>query len=202
MWLMTTTGFVSIVQKHEDRDRGTLTVRARDAYSLKAFAEAAGRIDAEYKMDMATDYPFRDVFTREEVVAALLVYVETLRYSNFKNAAKRLRGEKYAKALGNVWWEMQSMTSRKVKRAMNRAWVSALPSGSRWSSGGAWSDETLALTHDAYVVPPADADPTDEDLAALEGKGVMEMTDAEWEKYMIDNYGDDSVNVHGFNEDH
>lgn len=40
MWLITTFGFFSIVQKPEDKARGTLTIRARVRNDLKALKQS------------------------------------------------------------------------------------------------------------------------------------------------------------------
>ena len=179
MWLITPRFFVSVVEKASDVDNDTLTVRARDSKSLSNFAEATGRGPKQYAMDMATDYPYRDVFTREEVATALLASVVSIRYSNFKNAAKAVRGEKYAGALNEVWWAMQRLTPAKVKKKMDAMWIAALPKREgRWSSGGAWAKE-YGLTQ-ADLFEREDVEGVDLEKP----KSIASMTDAEWDDFM------------------
>lgn len=115
MWLMTRYGFVSIVEKPEDRDRGTLTARARDRRSLEAFAHHAGHPTYKAKLDIATDYPYRRVFERNEVINAMISLVDDIDYTNFKNAAKAELGAVYASALGRVWGTMHDLTPKSVQ---------------------------------------------------------------------------------------
>jgi len=104
MWIFTTEGFVSVVEKAGE---GELTVRARDERSLAALSAAAGVPVIETPM---ADYPFRVIITREVLGAWLVEHVAGLDYSNFKSAVSRTRGWDYAHALSAVWADMQQVT--------------------------------------------------------------------------------------------
>lgn len=71
MWLITPTGFYSIVEKPTDRGRETLTVRARvrgDLLALKhAYCSSLGRI----RESDDTDYRFRATAKRADMALAL-----------------------------------------------------------------------------------------------------------------------------------
>ena len=85
MWLITPTGFYSIVEKPTDRGKETLTVRARvrgDLLALKrANCPSLGRI----RESADTDYRFRATARRTDVAHALAQMIEGLGYSNFKS---------------------------------------------------------------------------------------------------------------------
>lgn len=116
MWIMNRYGFISIVEKPEDRDQGTLTVRARDRRSLEAFAYWAGFPDYKAALDIGTDYPYRQVFHRDEVDQAVLALLNNIDYTNFKDAAKAELGAVYANALGRVWGTMHALTPPSVTK--------------------------------------------------------------------------------------
>lgn len=100
MWIFTTFGFFSIVQKPGDEQ---LTVRARakadlDALrsqylpSLSATIEGAG-----------TDYRYRATVPRADVAEAMSRIVADLTYANFKSEVARRAGHARAKHYSRVW---------------------------------------------------------------------------------------------------
>ena len=103
MWLMTPIGFFSIVEKPDDWDAGTLTVRARvegDLTALKArYLPELGEIQAH----LGTDYRYRAVAPREAVARALSQLTLDLDYSNFKDEVYRVQGYERARVYGEVW---------------------------------------------------------------------------------------------------
>ena len=103
MWLMTTFGFFSIVQKPEDVGGGLLTIRAR-------VREDLDRLRAVYLPELGptqestdSDYRFRARASKEAVAAALTHIAKDIDYSNFKNAVAKRQGPLRAKAYGKVW---------------------------------------------------------------------------------------------------
>lgn len=104
MWIFTTEGFVSAVQKPGDTD---LTVRARDERSLASLSTAEGVSVIETPM---ADYPFRVIAARDVLGDWLVQQVEVLDYSNFKSAVNQSRGWEYAHALSAVWSNMHQVT--------------------------------------------------------------------------------------------
>lgn len=103
MWLMTPTGFYSIVQKPTDRKLHTLTIRARvhsDLVELRrTFCASLGRI----RESDDTDYRFRATAKRADVAHALSQMIEELDYSNFKTEVAVRHGVKRAHLYHNVW---------------------------------------------------------------------------------------------------
>lgn len=103
MWLITPIGFFSIVQKPEDKRRGTLTVRARVRGDLVALRQhyLPGLGPVQESQD--SDYRFRAVAPREDVSAAMSRFVESLDYSNFKSEVAKKQGHKRAGLYHQVW---------------------------------------------------------------------------------------------------
>lgn len=103
MWLITPIGFFSIVQKPEDKRRGTLTVRARmrgDLVTLRQhYLPGLGPVQESHD----SDYRFRAVAPREDVSAAMSRLVESLDYSNFKSEVAKKQGHKRAGLYHQVW---------------------------------------------------------------------------------------------------
>lgn len=103
MWLLTTIGFFSIVEKPGDRDAGRLTIRARvrgDLERLRAeVLPGLGPIEA----GGGTDYAFRAVAPRAEVAAAMATLATTLDYANFKDAVAARQGVGREAVYGRVW---------------------------------------------------------------------------------------------------
>ena len=104
MWIFTTDGFISAVQKPGDAD---LTVRSRDRRSLRTLAEAAG---VDVTSTPMADYPYRVVVPREHFTSWLTTRGQELDYSNFKSAVFTHRGPEFAHALSRVWSDMHAVT--------------------------------------------------------------------------------------------
>lgn len=121
MWPITPGGFVSIVQKAEDVADDTLTVRARDHRSLVNFCRQADIPKKRISEETVTDYPFRLVATREEVERAMMTAVDEIRYANFKDEAKRVRGGVFVKFLSSVWVDGLSLTPPAVAKRANES---------------------------------------------------------------------------------
>lgn len=103
MWLITPIGFFSVVQKAEDKQRDTLTVRSRvrgDLAALKQhYLPGLGPIQESHD----SDYRFRAVAPRDDVSAAMSRLVESLDYSNFKSEVAKKQGHKRAGLYHQVW---------------------------------------------------------------------------------------------------
>lgn len=104
MWIFTTEGFVSAVQKPGDTD---LTVRARDTRSLDGLSRATG---SAISRTPHADYPYRLVVPHDEFAAWLVGAVAALTYPNFKSAVARSRGHAFAHPLMDVWSAMHGVT--------------------------------------------------------------------------------------------
>lgn len=79
MWLMTKTGFLSVVQKPDDKD--TLTVRARAKGQIESIFPKA-----KVTTGKGTDYLYRAKIDRTEVAQAMHDQIMGIDYGNFKSA--------------------------------------------------------------------------------------------------------------------
>lgn len=90
MWIMTTRGFYSAVQKKEDVASGMVTVRARSKADIEALADLLPNGVVPYQERFASDYPWRFRVTAAQwagIVASLALDID---YSNFKDRVKSM----------------------------------------------------------------------------------------------------------------
>jgi hypothetical protein len=106
MWLVTTIGFFSVVQKPWDRDADTLTVRARALGDLEGFKRSCCTALGEIVEDGDADYRFRAQGPRAAVVAAVGGLAEGIDYQNFKSAVAKRQGPERAHVYGAVWEDL------------------------------------------------------------------------------------------------
>jgi len=107
MWIMTTDGFFSAVQKNPS-DPNTITVRSRSRNDLVNLLAVSGLDKTISNSQGKSDYPFRVVMTKGEWAAYLSEAAERLDYDNFKNAiAKENKGR--SRIYGYVWGELISI---------------------------------------------------------------------------------------------
>ncbi len=100
MWIFTTFGFFSAVQKPGD---DLLTIRARSAADLDRLRERyLPTLDATVT-GAGTDYPHRARCRRDALVRALGEITRDLTYSNFKSAVGAEMGYERAGTYGKVW---------------------------------------------------------------------------------------------------
>lgn len=100
MWLFTTFGFFSIVQKQQDE---VLTVRARVRADLDRLRERYLPSLSPTVAGAGTDYPYRATALRADVADALRRIAEDIRYANFKLAVTDERGNERAELYHEVW---------------------------------------------------------------------------------------------------
>lgn len=86
MWIITSGGFVSIVQ-HRDDPR-LLIVRGRFEGDVERFLAVPGQLRPLEECTPHADYRYRCTVPRETVAAALLRQVDLVRYPNFKDSIK------------------------------------------------------------------------------------------------------------------
>jgi hypothetical protein len=103
MWLITPTGFFSIVQKPTDAPANTLTVRARVRQDLETLREQYLPGMGEIAESRSNDYRFRAVAPRAEVAAAMAAIVNGIEYPNFKSQVAKVQGPKRAHLYHEVW---------------------------------------------------------------------------------------------------
>lgn len=109
MWIQTTIGFFSIVQKPEDVARDTLTIRARSREHLEALKLAYLQESGPIQTGVGTDYPYRLVAPRMAVEDAVSLAVAAIDYVNFKDAVAEndpLASDVYHQ----VWEVLQGLT--------------------------------------------------------------------------------------------
>ena len=134
MWIMTNSGFYSIVEKEWDKADRTLTVRARRLSDLERFLDiawsGAGRAvlearpdhclepgtsvawNAEIEIDDKADYRYRARVDRQGVSEALVRLVVDIDYDNFKNSVAAIGLSDHAKAYGSVWSAMMKLQDK------------------------------------------------------------------------------------------
>jgi hypothetical protein len=113
MWIMTTIGFFSIVQKPEDKRDDTLTIRSRVESDLIALRDQylpnLGTIVAH----SGTDYQYRASAPRTDVSAALEKLTQGIDYDNFKNAVASRQDHRRASLYGKVWSTLYNLTGNR-----------------------------------------------------------------------------------------
>lgn len=100
MWLQTTIGFFSIVQKDGEPD---LTVRARARADLDRLRERYLPELGEIRRGEGTDYPYRAGASHAAVAHAVGRMVMDIGYANFKNEVTRQAGAERAAVYSHVW---------------------------------------------------------------------------------------------------
>ena len=100
MWLFTTFGFFSIVQK---QNNSFLTVRARASADLDRLRQDFMPELSETLVGGGTDYPYRATINHEDFSRGLAKLGEALDYSNFKAEVHKKMGYERASIYGDVW---------------------------------------------------------------------------------------------------
>lgn len=122
MWLITSIGFFSIVEKPTDRRSEALTIRARVKSDLVAlrrdYMPSLGRI----RDSSDTDYRYRATAARIDVSRALAQMVARLDYSNFKSEVAMRQGVERAHVYHDVWEALHNLQDNSAfeARPVNR----------------------------------------------------------------------------------
>ena len=106
MWLITTIGFFSAVQKPGDTE---LTVRARARADLDRLREQYLPELGETIEGAGTDYAYRAKVSHEAFARASAAMVSDIDYGNFKNEVARTSGRDRATVYGGVWVELLAL---------------------------------------------------------------------------------------------
>jgi hypothetical protein len=106
MWLLTTTGFYSIVRKPRDREAGTLTVRARARADLDALRARYLPALGDIVESETTDYRFRAQAPQAAVAEAVRRAVADIDYDNFKDAVAERQGRAREQVYHQVWHDL------------------------------------------------------------------------------------------------
>lgn len=131
MWLMTTIGFFSVVQKPgtsfltvRARARGDLeNLRSRYLPELSATISKAG-----------TDYPFRATVSHADFGNAVTKIVQDITYTNFKDEVAVQQGEQRSKRYAKVWAALQDLPEPVQKTT--GSWTCPVPPGKHVAYGG------------------------------------------------------------------
>jgi hypothetical protein len=100
MWLFTTIGFFSVVQK---RGEPGLTVRARVASDLDRLREKYLPELSATTPKGGTDYPFRGTISHADFARGLAKIGSDIHYENFKSEVARKMGRKREAVYHQVW---------------------------------------------------------------------------------------------------
>lgn len=103
MWIVTTVGFFSVVEKPWDRAQGTLTIRARVREDLEALGGLCLPMLSAIAEDGEADYRFRAQAPREAVAVAMATLVRGVDYDNFKAAVGRRQGASREAVYHDAW---------------------------------------------------------------------------------------------------
>ena len=103
MWLITTTGFYSIVQKPGKKD---LTIRSRVRKDLEALRDKYLPDLGEIARNENTDYRYRVKVSHADFAKAASQIVRDINYDNFKNTVAKVQGHDRSHIYSNVWEDL------------------------------------------------------------------------------------------------
>jgi ADP-ribose pyrophosphatase YjhB (NUDIX family) len=111
MWLITPIGFFSIVEKSNDIQAGTLTIRSRVASDLDDLRKTCLPELGLVMTGTGTDYRFRATAPRAAVAQAMSRIIEDLHYSNFKTEVAKRQGRAREAVYHKVWDNLNALQS-------------------------------------------------------------------------------------------
>jgi len=145
MWLITPTGFFSIVCKPGDTKAGTLTLRARAKSDLEALRQQFLSSLGPTTENEGTDYPYRAKAKRGDVANALAQMVQQLDYDNFKSEVAEKQGHGRAGVYHKVWdilYDLENTTASASKPAPKSKKTTSTSGQRPTAYGGVILDET------------------------------------------------------------
>lgn len=101
MWLFTTIGFFSVVQKKPDDT--FLTVRARVASDLENLRRRYMPTLSPTSTKGGSDYPYRATISHRDFGAGLAQIGQDIQYSNFKSEVAKVMGRQRSDLYHRVW---------------------------------------------------------------------------------------------------
>lgn len=119
MWMATTFGFYSVVQK---KGESFLTVRARVREDLDALRAYCPELGPTIDTPMA-DYGFRAMVTHADWAQAMARIGSAIDYSNFKHEVELRQGSARASVYARVWaalMQLASLPGRSSSRAARK----------------------------------------------------------------------------------
>jgi ADP-ribose pyrophosphatase YjhB (NUDIX family) len=127
MWIMTTIGFFSIVQKPEDKYDDTLTIRSWVKSDLIALRDQYLHNLGPIVVHSGTDYQYRARAPRTDVSAALEKLTQAIDYDNFKNAVAIHQDYSRASLYGKVWSILYNLSEKKGEPLMSNLKLASNP---------------------------------------------------------------------------
>ena len=106
MWVFTSIGFFSVVEKPEDRDAGMLTVRSRVKADLDALRERFMPELGPTIKGAGTDYRYRAKIDKGAFSEGMKRVSESVDYDNFKHAIGTRQGYDRARVYARVWTDL------------------------------------------------------------------------------------------------
>jgi hypothetical protein len=117
MWIFTTIGFFSVVQKPRT---DFLTVRARVASDLDNLrSKFMSQLSPTIKGG-GTDYPFRATISHKDFGAGLAKIGEAITYHNFKSAVGDQMGSQREQAYHKVWHDLFDLSANEREQRSSR----------------------------------------------------------------------------------
>jgi hypothetical protein len=104
-------GFFSVVQKVDDIQQGTLTIRVRVRSDLETLKQRYLPSLGEISASSSTDYRYRAKASREAFAVALSRIALDLNYSNFKDAVAVRQGKDRSHVYTSVWSALTKLSS-------------------------------------------------------------------------------------------
>jgi hypothetical protein len=111
MWLITTTGFYSIVQKPGEK---SLTIRSRVKKDLEVLRDKYLPDLGEIVKNENTDYRYRTIISHAELAEATAHMIQDIDYDNFKNTVAKVQGHNRAHVYSNVWEDLLALEKEEL----------------------------------------------------------------------------------------
>jgi hypothetical protein len=114
MWILTSFGFFSVVQK---QGSDVLTVRARVREDLERLREQYLPSLSPTTAGAGSDYRYRATVPHEHLALAMASIVRHIDYSNFKSEVVRVEGRSRAAIYHDVWdalWQLERIEMDRV----------------------------------------------------------------------------------------
>jgi hypothetical protein len=111
MWLITTAGFYSIVQKPGEKD---LTIRSRVRKDLEALRDKYLPNLGEIVRNENTDYRYRAKVSQADCAKAVSQMVRDIDYNNFKNTVAKVQGHDRSRVYSNVWEDLLALEKEEL----------------------------------------------------------------------------------------
>jgi hypothetical protein len=109
MWIMTTFGFFSAVEKAEDRGTPFLTVRARVRKDLVELLALSSGKRPKILDDNRGDYRYRARVRRGVLARIVSDQILGVDYANFKDAVRARQGAKREQVYHRVWSDLAEL---------------------------------------------------------------------------------------------